>query len=95
MKYRCTYYVELDSISAFLHDHPNVIATNLVKTGIPQVYAVTTESDYTEAETHMEVLNHLASYGNDYLLYLNDEEIVAMEYAIECIKTLKDMGIIK
>ncbi len=90
MKFRRTYYMKLDSISAFLREHKNVIATQLVKTGIPQVYAVTTESDYTEAEVHMEVLRTLIHYVD-----VTDEEKVAIEYSIDCIKTLQDMGVIK
>lgn len=91
MKYRRTYYVNLDSISAFLHDHPNAIAASLVKTGIPQVYAVTTESEYTEAEMHMQVLRTQLECDD----YLTEEEKAAMEYSIECIKTLQDMGVIQ
>ena len=91
MKYRRTYYVQLDSISAFLREHKNVIAINLVKTGIPQVYAVTTESLYTEAEMHMQVLRTQLECDE----YLTEEEKVAMEFSIDCIKTLKDMGVIK
>ena len=91
MKYRRTYYVELDSISAFLREHTNVIATQLVKTGIPQVYAVTTESEYTEAEMHMQVLRTQLECDE----YLTEEEKAAMEFSIDCIKTLKDMGVIK
>lgn len=91
MKYRRTYYVELDSVSAFLRKHPHTIAINLVKTGIPQVYAITVESDYTEAEIHMEVLRNILNTVDN----INDEEKAAMEFGIDCIKTLKDMGVIK
>lgn len=91
MKYRRTYYVQLDSISAFLREHTNVIAINLVKTGIPQIYAVTTESEYTEAEIHMQVIRTWLDNNE----YLTDEEKAAMEFGIDCIKTLKDMGVIK
>lgn len=91
MKYRRTYYVQLDSISAFLREHKNVIAINLVKTGIPQVYAITVESEYTEAEMHMQVLRTQLECDE----YLTEEEKAAMEFSIGCIKTLKDMGVIK
>ena len=91
MKYRRTYYVQLDSISACLREHTNVIAIQLVKTGIPQVYAVITESLYTEAEMHMQVLRTQLECDE----YLTEEEKAAMEFSIDCIKTLKDMGVIK
>ena len=92
MKYRRTYYVPLDSLTPFLREHSNVIATQLVKTGIPQVYAVTTESVYIPAEVHMEVLR---TFLDNFDAVLNNEEKAAMEYSIDCIKTLQDMRVIK
>lgn len=86
-----THYLTLDSLTPFLREHTNVIAVSLVKTGIPQVYAVTTESNYTPAEMHMQVLRTQLECDE----YLTEEEKAAMEFSIDCIKTLKDMGVIK
>ena len=49
------------------------------------------ETEQTEAELHMEHLHTLLECDE----YLTEEEKAAIEYAIECIKTLDDMGIIK
>lgn len=49
------------------------------------------EIEQTEVEMHMEHLRTLLEYDE----YLKEEEKAAIEYAIECIKTLDDMGIIK
>ena len=91
MKNRSTYYMVLDSLAPFLREHSNVIAIELVKAGNPQIYAVTTESLYTEAEMHMQVLRTQLECDE----YLTEEEKAAMEFSIDCIKTLKDMGVIK
>lgn len=48
------------------------------------------EVEYTEAEFHMLTLRTLLNTATD----LTEEEKAAAEYAIACIKTLKDMGII-
>lgn len=50
------------------------------------------EQDLTKAEYNMLVLNNALKHIDD---VLNDDEKAAIEYAIECIKTLDDMGIIK
>lgn len=55
------------------------------------VIDIVQETDQTEAEMHMEHLRTLIDCDD----YLTDEEKAAIEYAIECIKTLDDMGIIK
>ena len=48
------------------------------------------EIEQTEAEMHMEHLHNILEYTD-----LKEEEKAAIEYAIECIKTLDDMSIIK
>ena len=47
--------------------------------------------EMSKAEYNMSILNILQHTDG----LLNDEEKAAIEYAIECIKTLDDMGIIK
>ena len=49
------------------------------------------EVEQSEAEMHMEHLRTLLEVDE----YLTEEEKAAIEYAIECIKTLDDMGILK
>ena len=55
------------------------------------VIDIVQETEQTEAEMHMEHLRNLLECDQ----YLTEEEKAAIEYAIECIKTLDDMGIIK
>jgi hypothetical protein len=50
------------------------------------------ENDLSKAEYNMVVLNKLLV---DETAGITEEEKAAIEYAIECIKTLDDMGIIK
>lgn len=50
------------------------------------------EKEMSKAEHNMVVLNKLL---NDETAGIVEEEKAAIEYAIECIKTLDDMGIIK
>lgn len=49
------------------------------------------EIEQTEAEMHMEHLHNIL----EYIDILTDEEKAAIEYSIECIKTLDDIGIIR
>lgn len=51
------------------------------------------EREMSKAEFNMEVLNDLLKYDT-YVKFV-EEEKAAIEYAIECIKTLDEMGIIK
>lgn len=55
------------------------------------VIDIVQEVEQSEAEMHMEHLRTLLEVDE----YLTEEEKAAIEYAIECIKTLDDMGIIK
>ena len=48
--------------------------------------------ELSKAEFNMVVLNKLLIEES---VHITDEEVAAIEYAIECIKTLDDMGIIK
>lgn len=49
------------------------------------------EIEQSVAEIHMESLHTMLQWVDIF----NDDEKAAIEYAIECIKTLDDMGIIK
>lgn len=50
------------------------------------------EIEQTEAEMHMESIRNILDTNYS---WITDEEVGALEYAIACIKTLDDMGIIK
>ena len=60
----------------------------------PEYVSIVHETEQSEAEMHMDVLN---TFINDehYIHILTEEEKTAMEFSIDCIKTLKDMGVIK
>lgn len=57
----------------------------------PEYVNIMQEVEQTEAETHMQVLRTQLECDE----YLTEEEKAAIEYSIECIKTLDDMGILK
>ena len=50
------------------------------------------EHEMSKAEFNMYILNNLLVDEN---IHITEEEKAAIEYAIECIKSLDDMGIIK
>lgn len=56
----------------------------------PNYVDIVQEVEQTEAEMHAEHLHNILEYTD-----VTEEEKAAIEYAIECIKTLDDMGIIK
>lgn len=58
------------------------------------IFHFTTEEDYTEPQFHMLTLRTLLN-NSKRTVFLTDEERNALEYAISCIKTLEDMGVIK
>lgn len=49
------------------------------------------EVEQTDAEIHMKHLRTMLGCDD----YLTEEEKAALEYSIDCIKTLNDMGVIK
>lgn len=59
---------------------------------IADIFVIDLMQDLSKAEYNMVVLNNLLKTKN---VKLVDEEKAALDYAIECIKTLDDMGILK
>lgn len=88
MKVMENYTVPTDELADFILDR--VGDTLLIKNFTKEEVTIAIEKDYTEAEFHMGVLFNIA-HKTDATL----EEKNACDYAINCIKTLDDMGVIK
>lgn len=81
------YEVPIESIPDFLADHVDEILK--IKSITETTVAINIEQDYTEAELHMFHLRNFIESGE-----ATPEEALACEYAINCIKTLTDMGVL-
>ena len=77
------------NICDFLANH--VDETMRVKKVFDNAMVFAIEQDRPTPEIHMEQLGNMLGCDN----YLSEEEKAALEYAIDCIKTLQDMGVIK
>lgn len=83
--------VPASELSNFLNDFNAsnfTINYNMAK----NLFHFTTQEDYTEPQFRMLTLRTLL---NNTALTFTSEETDAIEYAISCIKTLEDMGVIK
>ena len=88
MKVIENYNVPIESISDFLADHVDEVLK--IKSITETNVAIGIEQDYTEAELHMFHLRKFIESGE-----ATAEEELAAEYAINAIKTLVDMGVLK
>ena len=88
MKVLENYAVPIDELADFLLDR--VDEKLIIKKFTKEEVTIAIEKEYTEAEFHMGVLFNIAHHTDTTL-----EEKNACEYAINCIKTLDDMGVIK
>lgn len=89
MKVRKHILIEFGKLSEFARDH---IDETFKIYDVKATYIdLVQEVEQSEAEMHMEHLHTLLEVDE----YLTEEEKAAIEYAIECIKTLDDMGIIR
>ncbi len=82
------YEVPKENLSDFLAEHTEELIK--IKSVTPLQVTCTIEQDYTVPELH---IKHLALFAleND----LTDEETASIQYAIDAIKTLVDMGVLK
>lgn len=78
------------NIHNFLANH--VDETIRVKKVFDNAMVFAVEYDKSVSEIHMDALNNILIGAGHFLTH---EEIAAIEYSIECIKTLDDMGILK
>lgn len=92
MKIREHFDVPKDNLPAFLKELAGNDFT-IISNAETKVYHITTEVDYTEPEFNMLTLRTLLN-NSKRTVFLTDEEKNALEYAISCIKTLADMGVI-
>lgn len=85
------YTVPLESLPDFLSEHldEKLTINSLTETEA----AISIEQEYTTAEMHMGILRTAISNNTDNKF--TAEEIAAMEYSINAIKTLIDMGVIE
>ena len=82
------YEVPKESLSDFLAEHTEELIK--IKSVTPDKITCTIEQDYTVPELHIKDLFMLSkSYD------LTDEETASIQYAIDAIKTLVDMGVLK
>lgn len=90
MKMYKRYQVRPVDLPKFMKDHVDeCIVFRIMKQDLMCLDIV---QEMSKAEYNMLVLNNMLKHIDD---VLNEDEKVAIEYAIECIKTLDDMGIIK
>ena len=85
-------HIPPQKICSYLKEHTGETLT-IEWTAGANLFTVTSEVNYSEAEFNMEVLHTLLVENLHGALV--DEEKNAVEYAIGAIKTLVDMGVIK
>ena len=85
------FYVPVKDLPEFLSDNRTVKFEDIDYNHADNTVHFTKEEEYTTAEFHMLTLRTLLNTATD----LTAEEKNAAEYAISCIKTLKDMGVIR
>lgn len=87
MKVTEHYTVPIESLPDFLSDHVDEVlkVVSITETEV----AITITQEYSEPEFHMGVLLNIAKSH-----VATAEEKNACEYAINCIKTLTDMGVL-
>jgi hypothetical protein len=82
------YEVPKESLSDFLAEHTEELIK--IKSVTPMQVTCTIEQDYTVPELHIKDLALLAQS-----VELTDEELGSIQYAIDAIKTLEDMEVLK
>lgn len=89
MKVKEHYDVPEKDLSTFLKEFAGQDFT-ITSNAETHVYHIVADADYTVPEYHMRNLRAILNTPND----LTDEQKNTFEYAISCIKTLADMGVI-
>lgn len=90
MKIKEHYDVPEKDLPAFLKELAGQDFT-ITSNAETHVYHIVAEAEYTEPEYNMRNIRLALNTVPD----LTDEEKTSLEYAISCIKTLADMGVIK